>query len=291
MFERFDGRARAAVMVAQMAARELGHTWIGTEHLLPGLVADHDGVAARVLASFDLGPDAVHAEIVAMVGRSDVPPPSHLPFTPRMRRVLDLSAREAQRLGHRHVGSGHLLLGLVAEVDGVAAQALARLGAEPAAVAEATIALLQASGGAPETAGPADDRRPFGVLGQAPAGPPSGSVAWAAGEAGPGEAIGAGPRCPHCRAPLVDDLAAVSAEAGGHAVVIVACGTCSTSLGVLPGEGCTDGGRWAWFTGAVASVHQCPHCDLRFASRTELEDHLRADHPDEVDDDTRSLDR
>ena len=130
MFERFTDRARRVVVLAQEEARTLDHGYIGTEHLLLGLIREGDGVAARVLVSLGISLEAVREQVGQIIGRGQQPPPGHIPFTPRAKKVLELALREAQQLGHGYIGTEHLLLGLIREGSGVAAQVLVRLGAD-----------------------------------------------------------------------------------------------------------------------------------------------------------------
>jgi ATP-dependent Clp protease ATP-binding subunit ClpA len=130
MFERFTDQSRRAVVLAQEEARFLNHNYIGTEHLLAGLRREDRGVAARTLESAGITMDAVRAEIEKLVGRGQLAPSGHIPFTPRAKKCLELSLREALNLGHNHIGTGHLLLGLISKDDGEAVQVLGRLGAD-----------------------------------------------------------------------------------------------------------------------------------------------------------------
>ena len=130
MFERFTERARRVVVLAQEEARMLDHGYIGTEHLLLGLIREGDGVAARALESLGISLEAVREQVEEIIGRGQQPPPGHIPFTPRAKKVLELALREAQQLGHDYIGTEHLLLGLIREGSGVAAQVLVRLGAD-----------------------------------------------------------------------------------------------------------------------------------------------------------------
>jgi ATP-dependent Clp protease ATP-binding subunit ClpC len=129
MFERFTDQARRVVVQAQEEARTLGHNYIGTEHILLGLLSEPDGLAARALSSLEISLDTVREQVVEIVGEGTVRPGEHIPFTPRTKKVLELSLREAQRLGDDHIGTEHILLGLVREGDGVGAQILVRQGA------------------------------------------------------------------------------------------------------------------------------------------------------------------
>jgi ATP-dependent Clp protease ATP-binding subunit ClpC len=130
MFERFTDRARRAVVLAQEEARMLNHNWIGTEHILLGVIHEGDGVAARALDSLGISLDAVRQEVAEIIGRGQKAPGGHIPFTPRAKKVLELSLREALQMGHDYIGTEHILLGLIREADGVAAQVLVRLGAD-----------------------------------------------------------------------------------------------------------------------------------------------------------------
>lgn len=130
MFERFTEQLRGAVVLAQEEARSLDHNYIGTEHLLAGLRREEEGGAARALESADITLDAVRETIQALVGRGEQPSPKHMPFTPQAKEGLEYSLRESLQLGHHHIGTGHLLLGLISQEDSVAVQVLGRLGAD-----------------------------------------------------------------------------------------------------------------------------------------------------------------
>jgi ATP-dependent Clp protease ATP-binding subunit ClpC len=124
MFERFTERARQVVVLAQDEARVLRHNYIGTEHLLLGLLREEEGIAARVLESLGVTIDAVRAQVARLVGQGDEVTTGQIPFTPRAKKVLELGLREAQSMGHNYIGTEHLLLGLVRENSGVAARIL-----------------------------------------------------------------------------------------------------------------------------------------------------------------------
>jgi len=130
VFERFTDRARRVVVLAQGEARLLDHNYIGTEHLLLGLIAEGEGVGARALQALDVSLPSIRAQIEEIIGRGQTQPTGHIPFTPRAKKVLELSLREALQLGHNYIGTEHLLLGLVREGEGVAAQVLGNLGVE-----------------------------------------------------------------------------------------------------------------------------------------------------------------
>jgi ATP-dependent Clp protease ATP-binding subunit ClpC len=145
MFERFTDRARRVVVLAQEEARELGHTYIGTEHILLGLLREPESVAARALEALGIGLDAVRQQVREIIGQGEIATlPSHIPFTPRAKKVLELSLREALQLGHNYIGTEHILLGLIREGEGVAAQVLVKLGADLNRVRQQVIMTLHA---------------------------------------------------------------------------------------------------------------------------------------------------
>lgn len=128
MFERFTDRARRVVVLAQEEARLLNHNYIGTEHVLLGLIHEREGIAAKALESLGVGLDSVRTEVVEIIGRGEQSPAGHIPFTPRASKVFELSLRESLELGHNHIDTEHILLGLLRQGDGVAAHVLAKLG-------------------------------------------------------------------------------------------------------------------------------------------------------------------
>jgi len=142
MFERFTDRARRVVVLAQDEARSLNHNYIGTEHLLLGLITEGEGVAAKALESLDINKDAVRSAVIDIIGEGEKPVEGHIPFTPRAKRVFELSLREALQLGHNYIGTEHLLLGLLKEGEGVASQVLIKLGADLGKVRQTVIELL-----------------------------------------------------------------------------------------------------------------------------------------------------
>ena len=142
MFERFTDRARRVVVLAQDEARALNHNYIGTEHLLLGLIHEGEGVAAKALESMDISLDAVRAQVVEIIGEGQSAPSGHIPFTPRAKKVLELSLREALQLGHNYIGTEHILLGLLREGEGVAAQVLTKLGADLSTVRQTVMQML-----------------------------------------------------------------------------------------------------------------------------------------------------
>ena len=142
MFERFTDRSRRVIVLAQEEARTLDHNYIGTEHILLGLIRETDGHAARALESLGISLDAVRQQVEEIIGRGQEAPSGHVPFTPRAKKVLALSLRESLQLGHNYIGTEHILLGLIREGDGVAAQVLVRLGADLNRVRQQVIQLL-----------------------------------------------------------------------------------------------------------------------------------------------------
>ncbi len=142
MFERFTEKARRVVVYAQEEARMLNQNYIGTEHLLLGLIREQDGIAAKALESLNISLEDVHQQVEDLIGRGTFVPTGHIPFTPRAKKVLELSLREALQLGHNYIGTEHILLGLIREGEGVAAQVLLNLGADLEKVRSAVIQLL-----------------------------------------------------------------------------------------------------------------------------------------------------
>ena len=156
MFERFTDRARRVVVLAQEEARQLSHSYIGTEHVLLGLIHEGEGVAAKALESLGISLEAVRGQVEEIIGRGGSAPSGHIPFTPRAKKVLELSLREALQLGHNYIGTEHILLGLIREGEGVAAQVLVKLGADLSRVRQTVIHLLsgyQGPQGGKESAG------------------------------------------------------------------------------------------------------------------------------------------
>jgi ATP-dependent Clp protease ATP-binding subunit ClpA len=152
MFERFTDRARRVVVLAQEEARHLNHDYIGTEHILLGLIHEGEGVAAKALESLDISLQAVRTEVEERIGHGTEAPTGHIPFTPRAKKALELSLRETLALGHNYIGTEHILLGLIQEGKGVAAQVLVKLGADLARVRQQVIALLSGYAGGVATA-------------------------------------------------------------------------------------------------------------------------------------------
>jgi ATP-dependent Clp protease ATP-binding subunit ClpC len=152
MFERFTDRARRVVVLAQEEARMLNHNYIGTEHILLGLIHEGEGVAAKALESLGISLEAVRSQVEEIIGQGQSAPTGHIPFTPRAKKVLELSLREALQLGHNYIGTEHILLGLIREGEGVAAQVLQKLGADLNRVRQQVIQLLSGYTGGKETA-------------------------------------------------------------------------------------------------------------------------------------------
>lgn len=158
MFERFTDRARRVIVLAQEEARALCHNYIGTEHLLLGVIAEGEGVGAQALAAQAIPSELIRSQVEEITPKGDAQPPEgHIPFTPRAKKVCELSLREALQLGHNYIGTEHVLLGLIREGEGVACQVLVKLGAELTLVRKTVIAILsgnaqakaQAKAGAP----------------------------------------------------------------------------------------------------------------------------------------------
>src|SRR5881398_79672 len=167
MFERFTDRARRVVVLAQEEARMLNHNYIGTEHILLGLIHEGKGVAAKALESLGISLDAVRQQVEEIIGQGQQAPSGHIPFTPRAKKVLELSLREALQLGHNYIGTEHILLGLIREGEGVAAQVLVKLGADLSRVRQQVIQLLSGYAGkegAPAGTGSSGESAPSGSL-------------------------------------------------------------------------------------------------------------------------------
>ena len=212
------------VVLAQTEARLLDHNYIGTEHILLGLIQERDGVAAKALDSLGINLNAVRRQVEEVIGRGQATPAGHIPFTPRAKKVLELSLREALQLGHNYIGTEHILLGLIREGDGVAAQVLQTLGADLNRVRQTVIQLLSGYAGAGERSEPGEEIRTtdVGVLSEAPettADVPETDV----------------PTCPSCFAPLAEHgrVRALLLDAEGEParVLVVYCGRCGIAIG------------------------------------------------------------
>jgi ATP-dependent Clp protease ATP-binding subunit ClpC len=166
MFERFTDRARRVVVLAQEEARMLNHNYIGTEHILLGLIHEGEGVAAKALESLNISLEAVRQQVEEIIGQGQAAPTGHIPFTPRAKKVLELSLREALQLGHNYIGTEHILLGLIREGEGVAAQVLQKLGADLNRVRQTVIQLLSGytGGKGEQTAGGQGESGPQGSM-------------------------------------------------------------------------------------------------------------------------------
>jgi ATP-dependent Clp protease ATP-binding subunit ClpC len=212
VFEQFTDRARRVVVLAQTEARLLNHNYIGTEHILLGLIQEGEGVAAKALESLNVPLDAVREQVETKIGRGSEPPTGHIPFTPRAKKVLELALRESLQLGHNYIGTEHILLGLIREGEGVGAYVLTKLGADLGGVRQAVVALLS---------GYSAEREAESV-------------------AHPGPTAPSAPVCLQCRSPLADTAAYVvrdvpDAEREGQstAMTFVFCKACGTSLGTV----------------------------------------------------------
>ncbi len=153
MFERFTDRARRVVVLAQEEARMLNHNYIGTEHILLGLIHEGEGVASKALESLGISLESVREQVQEIIGQGQQAPTGHIPFTPRAKKVLELSLREALQLGHNYIGTEHILLGLIREGEGVAAQVLVKLGADLSRVRQQVIQLISGYQGGKEGGG------------------------------------------------------------------------------------------------------------------------------------------
>jgi ATP-dependent Clp protease ATP-binding subunit ClpC len=142
MFERFTDRARRVVVLAQEEARMLNHSFIGTEHILLALIHEGDGIGAKALESLGISLDAVRQQVEEIIGRGQHAPYAHIPFTPRAKKALEMSLRESLQLKHGYIGTEHILLGLIREGDGVAAQVLVKQGADLNRARQQVIQLL-----------------------------------------------------------------------------------------------------------------------------------------------------
>ena len=145
MFERFTDRARRVVVLAQEEARTLNHNYIGTEHILLGLIHEGEGVAATGLKNLDISLEAVRQQVEEIIGQGQAASSGHIPFTPRAKKALELSYRESRQLGHTYIGTEHILLGLIREGEGVAAEVLVRFGADLNRVRREIVRLVSAN--------------------------------------------------------------------------------------------------------------------------------------------------
>jgi ATP-dependent Clp protease ATP-binding subunit ClpC len=220
MFERFTDRARRVVVLAQEEARMLNHNYIGTEHILLGLIHEGDGVGYLALSQMGISLADLRRAIQEIVGEGQRTPTGHIPFTPRAKKVLELSLREARQLGHNYIGTEHILLGLVREGEGLAAQVLERFGASMDRVRQTVIELLSGSAGAQSAAAGA------GLVEEVEAV----LVSSASAESSP--------TCPNCRSLLAETLAAstLDLKVGDETTMVkmAYCNRCGTALGPIP---------------------------------------------------------
>ncbi|MGH9214021.1 MAG: Clp protease N-terminal domain-containing protein [Acidimicrobiales bacterium] len=142
LFTRFTARARDVAVGAQQAARDLGHNYVGTEHILLALYTDSGSIAAKALASWEISRDEVVAEVEQRIGRGGVVPSGHIPYTPRAKKILELSLREALSLGHNYIGTEHILLGVVRVDDGIGGQILGDRGVTSDQARQTIVSLL-----------------------------------------------------------------------------------------------------------------------------------------------------
>jgi ATP-dependent Clp protease ATP-binding subunit ClpC len=214
LFESFTDRARRVVVLAQEEARLLNHSYIGTEHILLGLINEGEGVAARALRALDVSLDEARAQVERIIGAGKMPAAGHVPFTPRAKKVLELALREAMELGHQYIGTEHLLLGLIREGEGVGARVLVELGADLASTRAEVMAQLSGAEGVTE------------------------GSSWTAQATVRAERIPVeGPVCAHCRAPLADEGRITEIELRDDdpamKVKVVYCGACGATIGLL----------------------------------------------------------
>jgi ATP-dependent Clp protease ATP-binding subunit ClpC len=153
MFDRFTDRSRHVIVVAQEEARRLGHDWMGADHILLGLIHEDRSLGAKTLRSLGIPLDAVREQVLEIIGQGERAPSGYISFTPRAKRVLELSVREAQQMGHQHIGTEHLLLGLVREGESPAAQVLVSFGADLDRVRRQVVVLLSEVRGTTDEAG------------------------------------------------------------------------------------------------------------------------------------------
>jgi len=222
VFERFTDRARRVLTLAQEEARLRNHSFIGTEHILLGLIAEGGGLGAQALRSSGVSLEAARREVEETIGVSDTPPSGPPPFTPRAKKVLELSLREALELNHSYIGTEHMLLGLIREGQGVAATVLVRLGADPPRVRREVLRLISGSGH--QTLGDeiTDDVR---------------------GASSPGF-VPLAPCCPRCRAGVGETartrtivVRSDSEDTPPASVEVVYCAACGTTLQMFRAEG------------------------------------------------------
>jgi ATP-dependent Clp protease ATP-binding subunit ClpC len=222
MFERFTDRARSVLVLAQEEARLLNHSFIGTEHILLGLLREEGGVGGKVLTSFGLTLDSVRHQVHEITGRPDEPEQSAStspPFTPRSKKVLELSLREALQLGHGYIGTEHILLGIIREGEGVAAQVLISLGVDLASARQRVTQFMSGYGTAEGKEAEGSIRTRLTPTSE--------------------------PRCPQCRADLAEGTRFRTIEVMPDAhdegkdpllTIVVYCAHCGISLHMFTGE-------------------------------------------------------
>ena len=220
VFERFTDRARRSVVFAQEEARLLNHNYIGTEHILLGLLREEEGVAAKALASLGVSLEAARGQVRTIVGEGQAAPGHHIPFTPRAKKILEHSLREALQQGHNYIGTEHILLGLIREAEGVAVEVLIALDAQLGRVRQTVLQLMSEHTAETETAG----GEAVGVFteGVAPTSEPLGDDA---------------PTCPNCFGALDETLAIkvleTTADGDTISVKIAYCRRCGVALGAV----------------------------------------------------------
>jgi ATP-dependent Clp protease ATP-binding subunit ClpC len=225
VFERFTDTARRVIVLAQEEARMLRHDYIGTEHILLGLIREEGCVASRSLVAAGLSLSLIREEVIRVVGQGTKAPTEHIPFTPRAKKVLELSLREALQLGHNYIGTEHILLGLIREGEGVAAQVIQKLGADLNQVRRIVTELLA------DHAGPAPEEAAEGDAEDTP-----GAPAEVRAPTTPVAPLEEPPTCPSCFASLAEtarlrriraeDRQGVSAD-----VLVVYCERCGVAIG------------------------------------------------------------
>ncbi len=218
MFERFTDRSRHVLVLAQEEARLLNHDFIGTEHILLGIIREGDGIGARALQSLGIYFEAARQRVVETIGMAGSAPSGSPPFTPRAKKTLELSLREALQMNHNYIGTEHLLLGLVREGDGVAVSVLTTLGADPARVRQEVIRLISGAG---------DPRGVVSAHGQDMPDTASATSPWE-------------PCCPRCRRPVSETarfrtikVLSDNEDEDPLSVTIVYCRLCGTALHMI----------------------------------------------------------
>jgi ATP-dependent Clp protease ATP-binding subunit ClpA len=227
VFERFTDRARRVVVLAQEEARMLNHNYIGTEHILLGLSREEEGVAARALQSLGISLSDLRSDVREIIGEGGEAPAGHIPFTPNAKKVLEMSLREALQLGHNYIGTEHILLGLVRQVEGVAAEVLQKRGADLDRVRQTVIQLLSGYGG--ESAS-APRREVF-------QGPLAVSIEPETPQSERAPGAEEHPLCPSCRASLAETASVrtrvlTSAGNPSETIKIAYCASCGITLGI-----------------------------------------------------------